>query len=335
MSKIEFSALLQKFLLNYLVNDKGCTAATTESDKLGFRSLIRYYTNTKNINLKKLNFDCFNAKSIKEYYTWMEESCNNSINTRNHRQAVINSFAKFVINERPHLIKNMQEILSIPKKKHTIAEVRYLKIESVKALLESIDRHSLKGERDFLMVSLLFTTGIRVSELISINVEDISLEDPATILIHGKGRKNRYVPILSYLKKPFENFLVTRRKQKGVSLDSPVFVNHSNNRFTRQGIAYVIKKYASKVRTKNPALIPFEISPHTMRHSAAMGMLDSGIDLMTIKTFLGHENITTTEIYAKADAKEKAEAISAHVQSLMPEEEPIWKKASGWEWILK
>lgn len=228
----------------------------------------------------------------------------------------------------------MQEILNLPKKKSETKEIKYLKLDAVKLLINQIDRRTLNGDRDYLMVSLLYTTGIRVSELIQIKISDVSLEYPASILVHGKGRKNRYVPILQNLKKTFKIFIDKRLSLTGITRDCPLFVNHSNKAFTRQGVAYVLKKYAKLANKENPDAFPFLISPHTMRHSAAMGMLDSGIDLLTIKLFLGHENVTTTEIYAKADAKEKAEAISSHVKSLLPDEEPVWKKESGWKWLL-
>ncbi len=334
MKKNSLSNCLQKYFNEYLVNDKGCTPATIESYKLGFKSFIRYLIRIKNIKVNALSFQNFDSKTVSEYYRWLIEEENNSVNTRNHRQAIFNSFAKFVITESPELINQMQEILKLPKKKSETKEIKYLKLDAVKLLINQIDRRTLNGDRDYLMVSLLYTTGIRVSELIQIKISDISLEDPASILVHGKGRKNRYVPILQNLKKTFKIFIDKRLSLTGITRDCPLFVNHSNKAFTRQGVAYVLKKYAKLANKENPDAFPFLISPHTMRHSAAMGMLDSGIDLLTIKLFLGHENVTTTEIYAKADAKEKAEAISSHVKSLLPDEEPVWKKESGWKWLL-
>jgi len=179
--------------------------------------------------------------------------------------------------------------------------------------------------RDYTILTLLYTTGIRVSELVNIRAKDVSLQKPATLLIHGKGQKSRYVPLISASVKILEKYITLFGYDKENRLNEWFFKNHMKEQFTRQGINYIVKKYVEKSRAVNGVLIPSDFSPHKMRHTTAMGLVDSGVDLIYIRDLLGHVSVKTTEVYARTDAARKREAIEAASREIVPMEEAQWE----------
>ena len=258
----------------------------------------------------------------------------NGISTRNQRQAAVYSFIRFVIYERPEYLTEFQRILGIPKKKAPQKEISYLKADGIKLLMDQVSTNDLKGLRDYVILMLMYITGIRVSELITIKVKDLSLSSPCTLLVYGKGKKSRFVPLNSKIVPVIKKYLNAMHYDDPARSDDWLFINHMGNQFTRQGITYLVNKYAEKARTVNTALIPTDMSPHKIRHSAAMGLVSSGVDLIYIRDLLGHVSIKTTEIYARADAKMKREAIEAASKELVPKEDALWENNTSLkEWL--
>jgi site-specific recombinase XerD len=272
---------------------------------------------------------------IIEFLTWLQEARGNSIATRNQRQAAINSFVRYLMYEFPDYLAEYQLILKIPVKKAPQKEIAYLKTDGVKLLINQINTRTRTGQRDYAMLALLYATGIRVSELINIRAKDVSLSAPATLLVHGKGHKSRYVPLIKESVKILQDYVVRFDLDRDKSLNEWLFKNHLKEQFSRQGINYIIKKYAESARTKDMVLIPEGCSPHKMRHSTAMGLVDSGVDLIYIRDLLGHVSVKTTEIYIKADAARKREAIEAASREIVPMEEPEWENNAGLKQWLK
>lgn len=190
--------------------------------------------------------------------------------------------------------------------------------------METVDLSKTNGLRDYVILMLLYSTGIRASELINLKIRDISLQTPYTILVHGKGNKSRYVPLLKDAVPIIRKYLESDVFSGSTDVNRWLFVNHMKKQFTRQGINYLIKKYGSLVRERQPELIPKDISPHKMRHTAAMELVNSGVDLIYIRDMLGHVSVKTTEVYARADAKLKRAAIEAASREIVPPEEALW-----------
>jgi len=184
------------------------------------------------------------------------------------------------------------------------------------------------------ILSILYTTGIRVSELINIRARDFSFSVPSTILIHGKGQKSRYVPLIKIIIPIVQKYFVRHGYDRPEKHDEWVFKNHMGKQFTRQGINYIVGKYAKCARAVNIDIIPEDFSPHKMRHTVAMGMVDSGVDLIYIRDLLGHVSVRTTEVYGKADAQRKREAIEAASKEIVPETPAEWEgDADLKEWL--
>ena len=237
--------------------------------------------------------------------------------------------------EFPDYLSEYQRILKIPVKKTPQKEISFLKPEEVKFLLEQVEVEKGNGLRDYAMLTLLFTTGIRVSELINIRVRDVSLSSPATLLVHGKGQKSRYVQLIKMAVKIMRDYMSKHGFDKERYFNDWLFKNHCKDRFTRQGVNYIIKKYTEKAGEVAPNVIPSDFSPHKMRHSAAMGLVEADVDLIYIRDLLGHLSVKTTEIYIKANAVRKREAIEAASKEIVAYEEPLWEENKGLKDWLK
>jgi len=332
MKPTRFAHFLSKYFTVYLPSVGGHTAATIDSYRYAFMMFLAYMEEG-GTDADKLDICHLTRVNILGFLNWLQSSRNNSIATRNQRQAAINSFVRYLMYEFPDSLADFQQILSLPIKKAPKKEIPYLKSDEVKSLFEQVGKNSINDVRDFAILTLLYTTGIRVSELICIRVKDVSLAKPSTLLVHGKGQKSRYVPLTAPAVVALQKHINCRGLDEPRHISSWLFVNHMNNQLTRQGINYVIKKYSDMAKFENPGIVSNRISPHTMRHSAAMGLVESGVDLIYIRDLLGHVSVTTTEIYIKADAARKREAIEAASKEIVPKENPLWEtdaSLKGW-----
>lgn len=333
MKPTKFAHYLNKYFTVYLPSIGGHTPATVDSYRYAFIMLLTYMEECGTA-ADLLDIHHLTRQGISGFLDWLQESRRNSIATRNQRQAAINSFIRYLMYEFPDSLSEFQKILALPVKKAPKKEIPYLKTEDVKHLFRQIDTAGASGIRDFAMLTVLYTTGIRVSELIGIKVKDVSLGYPPALLVHGKGQKSRYVPLAA----PAVNALRQHIDCQG--LDEPqylaawLFVNHMNKQFARQGINYIVKKYFIMAKEEN-SIVADRFSPHIMRHSTAMGLVDSGVDLIYIRDLLGHVSVTTTEVYAKADAARKREAIEAASKEIVPKENALWEVDDGLKGWLK
>lgn len=320
----DFAVFLNRFLTDYLPNKRGSSPKTIDSYRYSFIFLIEYYEKLYRITPDKLELSAITYEKIAGYFDWLQEEKRVSVSTRNQRQAAVNSFIRFLMYERPEYLNEYQRILAIPVKKAPQKEISYLKTDGVAALMDAVDTSKTNGIRDYVILMLLYSTGIRVSELINLRVRDVSLHAPYTLLVHGKGDKSRYVPILKDAVLIIQKYLESQSLRRGADVNRWLFVNHMKKQFTRQGINHLIKKYGSLAREQHPELIPEDISPHKMRHTAAMELVSSGVDLIYIRDMLGHVSVKTTEVYARTDAKLKRAAIEAASREIVPPEEALW-----------
>ena len=289
-----------------------------------------------NIPADTLDICHLTRQNILGFLDWLQASRRNSVATRNQRQAAINSFIKFLMYEFPDNLSEFQNILDIPIKKAKQKEVNYLKSDGVKFLLEQIDTSTRNGIRDFAMLTLMYTTGIRVSEMIGIKVKNVSLGQPPTLLVHGEGQKSRYVPLTTHAVRALRQHIELRQLDQEKHLNNWLFVNHMGEPFRRQGINYIIGKYFGMAKKKKGDIILNKFSPHGMRHSAAVGLVESGVDLIYIRDLLGHTSITTTEVYVKIDAAKRREAIEATSKEIVPSETAQWVENDGLkEWLKR
>ncbi len=324
MKQTDFAICLNRFLTDYLVNKRGGSPKTIDSYRYAFMYLLDYYDEVLHISADQISIKDLTYDRLSGFLEWLQKERGNSISTRNQRQAAINSFIRFLMYERPEFLNEYQRILGIPIKKAPQKEISYLKTGGMEAVMNCVDTSDVNGLRDYVMLMLLYSTGIRVSELIGIRVRDLSLQKPFTLLVHGKGQKSRYVPLMNDSIPLIQRYLNEMNYQNTASLDKWLFINHMKKQFTRQGVNYIIKKYGDLARDKSPDLIPEDLSAHKLRHTTAMELVEAGVDLIYIRDLLGHVSVKTTEIYARTDAARKRAAIEAASKEIVPSESASW-----------
>jgi len=266
MKTTDFALYLNKYFTVYLPNESGSTPMTIDSYRYAFILYLTYMQEELRISADRVQISDLTHKNVLLFLKWLQEQRQNSIATRNQRQAAINSFVRFLMYEFPEHLDEYQRILGIPIKKAPQKEISYMKTDGVKLFMAQVDIESSGGLRDYVMLSLLYTTGSRVSELINIRVKDLSLYEPYTLLLHGKGQKSRYVPLMKNIIPFIQKYLAQEGYDRPENLDKWLFKNHMNTQFTRQGINYLVSKYAKRAREINSEIIPEDFSPHKMRH---------------------------------------------------------------------
>jgi len=334
MKTTKFAQYLNKFFTVYLPSANGYTPMTIDSYRYAF-ILFLLFMEELGVTADKIEITDLTRQCILEYLNWLQTRRGNSVSTRNQRQAVINSFVRYLMYEFPEYLTEFQAILKLPVKKAPQKEISYLKTDGVKLLFDQVDMNKKSGLRDYAILTLFYTTGIRVTELISIRAKDVSLLPPATLLVHGKGQKSRFVPLTREAVETLNKYISTSGLDNEERLNDWLFINHMGKQFTRQGVNYVVKKYAGMSREKNPALVPEDFSSHKLRHTVAMELVDSGVDLIYIRDLLGHVSVSTTEVYAKASTEKKRIAIEEASKEIVPKETAQWESNSDLKDWLK
>ena len=326
MKPTDFSKYISDFITRYLNDEKGASPNTIAAYRDTFVLLLNFIQDMEHIKIEKLTLERITKKTIIGFLDWLqkERKCSNS--TRNTRLAAIHSFYKYLQLESLDYLHECQKILSIKFKKAKKENINYLTIEGIKLFLQQPDTSSLKGRRDLALLSLMYDSGARVQEIIDLTPSMLRLTKPATIKIVGKGNKARLVPMLNAQIKLLKNYIEENRLNEPYTNMYPLFFNSRKERLTRTGVNYIVQKYAGMARKENELIIPEKISCHSFRHSKAMHLLQAGVNLVYIRDILGHVSIQTTEIYARADSKQKREALEKAYVNVNPNEEPIWTK---------
>jgi integrase/recombinase XerD len=326
MKPTDFSKYISDFISRYLPNEKGASANTIAAYRDTFVLLLNFTLHEKHVKIEKLTLEKITKETITEFLDWIqkERKCSNS--TRNLRLAAIHSFYRYLQYESLEYLHECQKILSIKLKKTKKESINYLTIEGIKLLFKQPDTTTSKGRRDLTLLSLMYDTGARVQEVIDFTPSMIRLNRPATIKIIGKGNKARLVPMLEAQTEHLKNYLKENRFNEPFANMYPLFFNSRKEKLTRAGINFIVRKYTKMAREENKMIIPEKISCHSLRHSKAMHLLQAGVNLVYIRDILGHVSIQTTEIYARADSKQKRKALEKAYINVNPDEEPMWTK---------
>lgn len=319
----DFSKLTVKFLTDYLPFQRGFTNNTLLSYRDCFKLLLRFLVEDKKVDLATFQLKDLTKELVIEFLSHYR---NNGASPRaaNQRLAAIKSFCEYASTENPDCLSSLLGVRSIKSRKSHGRTIQYLSVEQTTKLLDAPDPRSRTGLRHKVILSLMYDTGCRVQELCDLTVEDLRLGlNPATVRLHGKGQKDRTV----YLsKKAVELFSLFKKRFHARSLGTdPFFRGRSGGKLTRQGVTHIVKKYGEIVSQGDPNF-PASIHCHMLRHSKAMHMLQAGINIVVIRDFLGHEDVSTTMVYARADNRTKEEAIGKLAPQLLavcPQEDPI------------
>lgn len=309
----EFQSLLQSFLIDYLPKRRGFSAHTIASYRDAFVVLLKWMDASENVAPDKITMASLDPGHIERFADWLRGERGCAASTSNARLAAIRSFAKFVQSEAPEHIEICRRLLEIPSVKVPRSEVEFLSVDAVRHVVAAAS----DTLRDLAIVSVLYDSGARVSEVCGMTVGDLTFSRPHTARVLGKGRKARVIPLSAQAGEILSRYLINARAHTAPS--EPLFVNRSGNALGRAGIAYVLQKTVAAAHTAHPEEVPSKVHPHVMRHSKAMHLLDAGVNLVYIRDFLGHESVTTTEIYARASTEAKRRAIEAVEVNIVPE----------------
>lgn len=331
MVPTDFAKLLTGFLTGYLPHERGMSTNTLKAYKDTFILLISYMA-ANGIKAENLSLAQINRDNIIGFLDWLQYERGAGNSTRNARLAAIRSFYLYVQYETPERLYETQRILSIRAKRTEKPTIEYLTVEGITLLLRQPDVNTHRGLRDVALLSLMYDTGARVQEIIDLTPGCLRFDSPFTIRITGKGNKTRIVPLQEEQVRLLQKYMEANKLDKAQAHPEPLFFNSRKEKLTRAGVSHILLKYAALARKQNDRLIP-KISCHSIRHSKAMHLLQAGVNLVYIRDFLGHVSIQTTEVYARADSKQKRQALEKAYVEVKPDVNPYWlenKNLLGW-----
>jgi site-specific recombinase XerD len=295
------------FLQQRLPIERGASANTCDSYAYAFKLLFEYASDCLKIPPSRLHVEQLDAPLIVNFLGHLETTRGNSAASRNIRLAAIKSFMHFMEFRVPSALAQIQRVLAIPAKRTDANLVRHLTAEEMQSILDAPDPTVRDGIRDRAMLHLCFAGGLRVSELIELRLDNLTLRPQASVLIRGKGRKQRCLPLWKETATALRAWLSVR----GDALVPEVFLNACNEAMTRSGFEYILSKHVQTAQKRCPSLSAKRVSPHVLRHTCAMTILQATKDLRKVSLWLGHSSMQTTEIYTRADPTVKLEALES------------------------
>lgn len=304
MKKSSVVPLLETFFTNYLPESRGVSSNTLKAYQYAFQLLFTYLMEVKQLPPDKVTFDILGDGVVDEFLSYLETDRKCSVKTRNLRRAAIVAFAKYASKKDFSLaLPFYTAMMNIPKKKEPKnGTIRYFTKEEIAIILAAPNINTATGQRDVVLLSVLYATGARAQELCDIRVKDIQFTSPAKIRLTGKGNKTRVVTIPENCSVLIRGYM----KSKGYLSDESsvqnrhLFSSRTNEHMSISCVEGVVKKYLGIARNEHPdKFLETGYSPHSFRHSIAVHMLEAGDSLVTIKAFLGHASILTTTVYAQ------------------------------------
>lgn len=322
----DFARLLSGFLNNYLPHEKGVSANTLKSYSYTFILFIKYMHENRNVPVTSLSFAHLKKDLVVGFLEWLQNERGCGEATRNQRLAAISSFIKYAEYMNPDHLFDCHQILSIPAKKAESKILNYLNIDGLKLLLQQPNTQRTKGLRDLALLSLMYESAARVQEIIDLTPTSLfTTNKPYKVILYGKGNKCRSIPL------PDKQVVLLRQYMSQSSLldrenaQKPLFPNYQGQKMTRNGVNNILVKYLKMAKEKSPSLVPDHLSCHGMRHTKAMHLLESKVELIHIRDFLGHKSVLTTEIYARTNPKFTFEAVKNAYKNITTDNIPVWK----------
>jgi integrase/recombinase XerD len=316
-------AIIRDYFIDHLPRLRGSSPHTILSYRDSLALLLRFIAEQRKKPVADLDLADLDPPAILAFLSHLEMHRNNSVATRNVRLAAIHAFFRFVAFRNPEQLDLTQKAIAIPFKRAPHRAIDYLEYEEVDSILKAIDRTTLPGSRDYALVATMFNTGGRVTEIIDLRVRDLQLTKPFQVRLFGKGKKERYCPIWPETAAVLRSFCQQRKIE--LTPEAHLFVNHRGQPLSRFGVRYILSQRLAVASETAPTLLKKRLHPHSMRHSTAVALLKSGVDLSTISHMLGHASPTTTNRYAKVDLEMKRKAI-AKVRPVSRKSRTPWAK---------
>ena len=301
-----FASLVQEFFTDYMVQQRALSSRTVASYRDTFVLLLRFAEEKLHLPAHGLTIPDLSARFLADFLDHLEVQRHNSVRSRNVRLAAVRAFLKFAARRDPANLGAIESALAVPMKRFERKMVGFLPREQMLAVID-VATDTWIGQRDRLMLALMFNTGARVSEMIGVRVADVVLGPSNSIRLHGKGRKQRSLPLWKSTARAVRDWLHLNPQ---LSAEAPLLPRRDGRPMTRANVAQRLKLAVDAASVKHPQLKTMSVSPHVVRHSTAMSLLQSGADPCEIALWLGHESPSTTHMYVEADLVMKERALA-------------------------
>lgn len=321
---------LRRFLEEHLVTERNLSNNTRKSYRDMFKQLLVFASEQKHVRADSLLITHLGGDLVKSYLKYVEESRKCTVATRNQRLAAIHTYATYVSANCPEYLEWCRTLSNIPVKKDKAVieegclkyQVSYLEKEEMDALLDAPDKGTRQGYRDYALLLFMYNSGTRATEVATLTIGNLMITrtERPQVIIHGKGGKKRTCPLWRSTVEILNSLIMGREDRENV------FLNRFNNPITRSGIYDVVVKYAAIASEKHPSIQKKRVSPHTIRHTTASHLLEAGVDINTIRAWLGHVSVDTTNVYAEVNARMKAAALQTCEVKSEGNSAKLWKQ---------
>lgn len=326
MTKPDFAKSIRTFFEQHLVSARGLSGHTVLAYRDAWKLFLTFACKHLRKTCTALALEDITADTVRRFLEHLERERKNGVHTRNNRLAAIHAFFQYLATTDPRHIQQCESILSIPFKRAAARVPEYLEQDEVRKIFGGIKCRTPLGQRDDALLRLLYNTGMRAQELVYLNVNHLRFTRPYYVRIHGKGQKERTCPLWPETVQAVKRYL----ERRSVRLDEavPLFVNGEHNRLTRFGVRYIVAHRATEAAKVCPSLLTRKVTPHTWRHTTAMHLLQSNVDLNMIRSWLGHASIETTNTYVEIDLEMKRKTLQS-CEKLLPahaKRGPSWRQ---------
>ena len=321
---------LRDFFADHLPRLRGMSPHTIHSYRDSITLLLRFVADRYDCPPAELELEDVTAQRVVCFLRHLEDERRNTAATRNVRLSAIHAFFRYFAGQHPDRLEHCQRVLGVPFKRSRAKAIDYLEYDEIQAVLAAIDRTKRDGRRDYALLATMFNTGARVQEILDLRPHDLQLVKPFHTRLIGKGRKERICPLWPQT----AQLLSTLLAESDLGPEETIFRNRRGQPLTRFGVRYILAKYCERARAAAPTLETKRLHPHSMRHSTAVHLLKSGVDLVTISHWLGHASVNTTNRYATVDLEAKRDAISKAAAIEDPPPATAWRTdASILTWL--
>jgi len=326
MTKPDLAKSIRSFFEQHLVSARGLSSHTILAYRDAWKLLLRFACKHHRKACTALALDDITAETVRRFLEHLERERKNGVHTRNHRLAAIHAFFQYLATTDPRHIAQCESILSVPFKRKAARVPEYLEQDEVRKIFGEIKCNTALGQRDDALLRLLYNTGMRAHELVSLDVNHLRFSRPYYVRIHGKGQRERTCPLWPETIQAVKRYL----ERRSVRLDdtAPLFVNGENSRLTRFGVRYIVAHRVAEAAKVCPSLLTRKVTPHTWRHTTALHLLQSNVDLSMIRSWLGHASIETTNTYVEIDLEMKRKTLQS-CEKLLPahaKRGPSWQR---------
>lgn len=321
---------IQYFFQSYLPKERGLSIHTIHSYRDTLKLLLKHLSELKKCKVQAVDFDELTAENVKSFLNSIEKNRENSVSTRNQRLAVIKTFVAYLLAQDIRRGNQLEKISLIPMKRAPYKPVVYLTDDEMRTLLDSVDQTTPQGIRDYAILLMLYNSGARVQEICDLKIKDVRMDSPYLVTLTGKGQKVRHVPLWA------GTITATKRYLERGSVSNPesrIFIGKRGEPLSRFAVRYLVQTYVAKAAQECKSIKEKDIGPHTLRHTTAMHLLQSGVDIAVIKEWLGHADLNTTHEYVEINMKMKEAALTkmtkpknkTTISSILKQEKDVFK----------